>query len=175
MTLLKDQKFSTDLSPIFKWIRRSENYFNSLSKTLSLCYSEFRLILTTATKILKDSNDGFVLDRPTVRDYNIVRLPEWSIKITPSNYIHKLFERKCHVEFFSELYNSLIYTQYLVLFTWVFIFFATFYNQIKMNAIFSLNIRYNVRKPLIFFVLSPLSSYFAASQTDKQAHLRQLH
>ena len=50
----------------------------------------------------------------------------------------------------------------------MFSFFATFYNQIKMNAIFSLNIRDNVRKPLIFLCVESTVKLFC-SQSDRQA------
>ena len=120
--------------PYFKWIRRSENYFNSLSKTLSLCYSDFRLILTTATKILKDSNDGFVLDRPTIRVYSTVRLWFRSIKIRLSIYDDESSESKCHVRFFS-YYCDIEYHERCVLgFTWVFAFFIRIYCKLKINA-----------------------------------------
>ena len=154
--------------PYFKWIRRSENYFNSLSKTLSLCYSDFRLILTTATKILKDSNDGFVLDRPTIRVYSTVRFWFWSIKIRLSIYDDESSESKCHVRFFS-YYCDIEYHERCVLgFTWVFAFFVTIYCKIKINARL-LFCDMNCEKTAgFFFVLSPLSSY-SCSQSHRQA------
>ena len=154
--------------PYFKWIRRSENYFNSLSKTLSLCYSDFRLILTTATKILKDSNDGFVLDRPTIRVYSTVRLWFWSIKIRLSIYDDESSESKCHVRFFS-YYCDIYYHERCVLgFTWVFAFFVRIYCKMKSNARL-LFCDMNCEKTAgFFFVLSPLSSY-SCSQSHRQA------
>ena len=154
--------------PYFKWIRRSENYFNSLSKTLSLCYSDFRLILTTATKILKDSNDGFVLDRPTIRVYSTVRLWFRSIKIRLSIYDDESSESKCHVRFFS-YYCDIEYHERCVLgFTWVFAFFVRIYCKMKINArllFYDMNCE---KTAGFFFVLSPLSSY-SCSQSHRQA------
>ena len=154
--------------PYFKWIRRSENYFNSLSKTLSLCYSDFRLILTTATKILKDSNDGFVLDRPTIRVYSTVRFWFWSIKIHLSIYDDESSESKCHVKLFS-YYCDIEYHERCVLgFTWVFAFFVRIYCEMKINARL-LFCDMNCEKTAgFFFVLSPLSSY-SCSQSHRQA------
>ena len=154
--------------PYFKWIRRSENYFNSLSKTLSLCYSDFRLILTTATKILKDSNDGFVLDRPTIRVYSTVRLWFRSIKIRLSIYDDESSESKCHVRFFS-YYCDIEYHEPCVLgFPWVFAFFVRIYCKMKINARL-LFCDMNCEKTAgFFFVLSPLSSY-SCSQSHRQA------
>ena len=161
--------------PYFKWIRRSENYFNSLSKTLSLCYSDFRLILTTATKILKDSNDGFVLDRPTIRVYSTVRLWFRSIKIHLSIYDDESSESKCHVRFFA-YYCDIEYHERCVLgFTWVFAFFIRIYCKLKINARL-LFCDMNCEKTAGFFLCwVHCQAIPAASHTDKQAHLRQLH
>ena len=162
--------------PYFKWIRRSENYFNSLSKTLSLpLLFRFQIDPDDSHKDFKRL-ERWLCARPTDYQglqYSTLVISEYKNPFVNLRWWELWIKMSCKIFF-------------ILLWYWISrTMCARFYLGF---CIFCKNLLQNENKRQITFLWHELwenrwiflcwvhcQAIPAASHTDKQAHLRQLH